>query len=301
MVNTATGIPFAPQDATRDESQLRRFLHGLAPVDDNDLAATAAELAGHTPEPDGALIDAMIGMIDFTSLAGTNTEGSVRALCRRARHPVPDAPDVPPVAAVCVYPDLVEAAADELAGSEVGLASVAGGFPAGRTPQAIKIAEVNHAVAAGATEIDLVLDRGSFLEERYGAVLDGIVAVKQICAHATLKVILETGELGTGDRVRAASWLALLAGADMVKTSTGKVTPAATLPATYLLAEAVRGWYEATGEQRGVKPAGGIRTTDQAARLVTLVREVTGLPELSSRSFRIGASSLLDDLLERRG
>ncbi|SNR38192.1 deoxyribose-phosphate aldolase [Haloechinothrix alba] len=300
MPHAAEDLPFAPGDAARDEAQLRRFLHGMPPIDDGDMQAEVAALTSEVPVPDGELIDTVIGMLDLTSLAATDTESSVRDLCGRARQPDPRAHGVPPVAAVCVYPDLVAAAATSLAGSGIGVASVAGGFPSGRTPLPVKLAEVEHAVSAGATEIDAVLDRGAFLEERYGTVFDGVAEVKRACGHATLKVILETGELVTAEQVRRASWLALLAGADILKTSTGKISPAASLPAMYLLADAVRGWHESTGERRGLKPAGGIRTTDDALRYLTLVRGTAGPRWSTPTLFRIGASGLLDDLLARR-
>ncbi|WP_317494638.1 deoxyribose-phosphate aldolase [Haloechinothrix sp. LS1_15] len=291
--------PGALAEATRDEARLRDFLHRLPTVDDDAVERRAtAEASGATPSP--AMLDSAIGMIDLTSLAATDTATTVRALCGRAQHPDPGSPEVPTVAAVCVFPDLVETAAAELADSGIGIASVAGGFPSGRTFRAVKRAEIEHATSAGATEIDTVLDRGAFLEGNYGAAFDDIVAAKQACGQARLKVILETGELGSAGQVRRACWLALLAGADFLKTSTGKSMPAATLSATYLLAETVRDWYAVTGQERGIKPAGGIRTTEDAVGHLAVAERVAGSRWPRAGLFRIGASSVLDDLVSRR-
>ena len=258
------------------------------------------------------LIDLAISMIDLTTLEGQDTPGKVAALCAKARHPGYGAP---PVAAVCVYPDMVEVAAPLLAGTGVKVASVATAFPSGRATLDVKLADVKSAVAAGADEVDMVIDRGAFLSGRYSAIYDEIVAVRAACSGAHLKVILETGELGTLDNVRRASWLAMLAGADFIKTSTGKVAPAATLPVTLVMLEAVRDWRVATGgsagdgsagdgtaggQMVGVKPAGGIRTTKDAIRFIVTVHETAGDDWLSARYFRIGASSLLNDLLMQR-
>jgi deoxyribose-phosphate aldolase len=207
---------------------------------------------------------------------------------------------VPQVAAVCVYPDLVATAKQALAGSGVRVASVATAFPSGRTALAVKIADVEYAVSQGADEVDMVIDRGAFLAGDYLAVYDEIVAVKRACGGAHLKVILETGELVTYDNVRRAGWLAMLAGADFIKTSTGKVQPAATLPVTLVMLEAVRDFRAATGRQVGVKPAGGIRTTKDAIRYLVVVNETAGEEWLSPEWFRFGASSLLNDLLMQR-
>jgi len=258
------------------------------------------------------LIDLAISMIDLTTLEGQDTPGKVAALCAKARHPGYGAP---PVAAVCVYPDMVEVAAPLLAGTGIKVASVATAFPSGRAALDVKLADVKSAVAAGADEVDMVIDRGAFLSGRYSAIYDEILAVRAACSGAHLKVILETGELGTLDNVRRASWLAMLAGADFIKTSTGKVAPAATLPVTLVMLEAVRDWRVATGgtvgegtvgegtaggQMVGVKPAGGIRTTKDAIRFIVTVHETAGDDWLSARYFRIGASSLLNDLLMQR-
>src|SRR5690606_19075297 len=245
-------------------------------------------------------IDLAISMIDLTTLEGQDTPGKVRALCAKAQRPDPSDRTVPQVAAVCVYPDLVGVAVEALAGSGIKVASVATGFPSGRTSLAVKEADTREAVAAGADEVDMVIDRGAFLAGRHGQVFDEIVAVKQACGDAHLKMILETGELATYDNVRRASWLAMLAGADFIKTSTGKVSPAATLPVTLIMLEAVRDFRDATGRQVGVKPAGGIRTTKDAIRYLVLVNETAGDDWLDPDWFRIGASSLLNDLLMQR-
>ncbi len=224
----------------------------------------------------------------------------MRSLCAKAAHPDASDPSAPPVAAVCVYPDLVETAVAALRGTHVQVASVATAFPSGRAALATKLYDVREAVAAGASEIDMVIDRGAFLSGRYLQVFDEIVATKRECGPAHLKVILETGELATLDNVRRASWLALLAGGDFIKTSTGKISPAATPPVALVMLEAVRDYYATTGERRGVKLAGGIRTTKEAVRYLVMVNEVAGDAWLTPTLFRFGASSLLNDLLQQR-
>jgi deoxyribose-phosphate aldolase len=249
-------------------------------------------------------IDMAISMIDLTTLEGADTPGKVRSLAAQARRPDPDHTDVPSVAAVCVYPDLVAVAVEALHGSGIAVASVATAFPSGRSSRAVKLADTALAVEAGATEIDMVIDRGAYLSGRYGAVYDEIVAVKKACGsgdrRAHLKAILETGELAGYDDVRRASWLALLAGADVIKTSTGKVSPAATLPVVQVMLQAVRDWCRATGERRGVKAAGGIRTAKDAIRHLVAVHEIAGPEWLTPELFRFGASALLGDLLRQR-
>ncbi|MCP2260475.1 deoxyribose-phosphate aldolase [Streptoalloteichus tenebrarius] len=295
-------LPAHLADAVRDDAALRRFLHGLPGVDQVGLEQRAAGLATRSIKKAAKLwaIDTAIRMVDLTTLEGADTPGKVRSLCAKARRPDPERPDVPRVAAVCVYPDLVEVAVAELAGTGVGVASVATAFPSGRSSRAVKLADTRLAVEAGASEVDMVIDRGAFLSGRYGEVFEEIVAVREACGEAHLKVILETGELATYDNVRRASWLALLAGADFIKTSTGKVSPAATLPVTHLMLGAVRDWHAQTGEARGVKPAGGIRTTKDAVRYLVAVHEVAGPRWLDPHLFRFGASSLLNDLLMQR-
>jgi deoxyribose-phosphate aldolase len=245
-------------------------------------------------------IDTAIRMVDLTTLEGADTPGKVRSLCAKAMRPDPADPTAPPVAAVCVYPDLVETAVGALRGSTVQIASVATAFPSGRASLATKLHDVRDAVAAGATEIDMVIDRGAFLAGHYLQVYEEIVATKAECGSAHLKVILETGELATLDNVRRASWLALLAGADFIKTSTGKINPAARPPVALVMLEAVRDFENATGELRGVKLAGGIRASKEAVRYLVMVNEVAGESWLTPELFRFGASSLLNDLLLQR-
>lgn len=294
-------------DVTASESSLRRFLHGLPGVDQVGAEARAATLATRSIKTTAKkfAIDLAISMIDLTTLEGQDTAGKVRALCAKAQRPDPSDASVPQVAAVCVYPDLVATAKHALAGNGVHVASVATGFPSGRTSLAVKEADTRDAVAAGADEVDMVIDRGAFLSGHYRQVFDEIVAVKQACVRpdgtsAHLKVILETGELATYDNVRRASWLAMLAGGDFIKTSTGKVSPAATLPVTLVMLEAVRDFRDTTGRQVGVKPAGGIRTSKDAIKNLVLVNETAGEDWLTPTWFRIGASSLLNDLLMQR-
>ncbi|MEZ7128770.1 deoxyribose-phosphate aldolase [Nonomuraea sp. AD125B] len=281
---------------------LRAYLHGLPGVDEVGVQRRAAGLATRSIKTTAKrqAIDLAIRMVDLTTLEGSDTPGKVRALAAKAVRPDPADPSVPSVAALCVYPDMIPTAARALAGTNVELASVATGFPAGRTSLEVKLSDTASAVAAGASEIDMVIDRGAFLAGDYAKVFDEIVAVKEQCGEAHLKVILETGELVTYDNVRRASWLALHAGADFIKTSTGKVAPAATLPVTLVMLEAVRDYRAATGRQAGVKPAGGIRTTKDAIRYLVLVKEIAGDDWLDPAWFRLGASTLLNDLLMQR-
>jgi deoxyribose-phosphate aldolase len=298
----SSGLPPELADATRDETTLRRFLHGLPGVDQVGVEQRAAGLATRSIKKASKLwaIDTAIAMVDLTTLEGADTHGKVRSLCAKARRPDPERSDVPQVAAVCVYSDLVATAVEALRGTPIGVASVATAFPSGRAAREIKLADVKEAVNAGASEVDMVIDRGAFLSGRYGQVFEEIQAVKQACGQAHLKVILETGELVTYDNVRRASWLAMLAGGDFIKTSTGKVSPAATLPVTHVMLQAVHDWHRATGDLIGVKPAGGIRTTKDAVRYLVAVHEVAGPEWLTPRLFRFGASSLLNDLLMQR-
>ncbi|GAA1357165.1 deoxyribose-phosphate aldolase [Catellatospora bangladeshensis] len=295
-------MPPALADAVRDDASLRRFLHGLPGVDQVGVEQRAAGLGTRSIKKDAKrwAIDTAISMVDLTTLEGADTPGKVRSLAAKARRPDPERPDVPRVAAVCVYPDMVETAADELRGTGVGVASVATAFPSGRSSLKVKLADTAFAVDAGATEVDMVIDRGAFLSGRYGQVFDEIVQVRHACGDAHLKVILETGELATYDNVRRASWLALLAGGDFIKTSTGKVSPAATLPVAHVMLQAVRDWRDRTGDLRGVKPAGGIRSTKDAIKYLVAVHEVAGPEWLTPALFRFGASTLLNDLLMQR-
>ncbi|MGH8963397.1 MAG: deoxyribose-phosphate aldolase [Jatrophihabitantaceae bacterium] len=290
------------QDVTRDDSSLRRFLHGLPGVDQVGAEGRAAALATRSIKTTAKAwaIDTAISMVDLTTLEGADTPGKVRSLCAKAARPDPTDASVPSVAAVCVYPDLVETAVHALRGTSVGVASVATAFPSGRASLDTKLHDVRDAVAAGSSEIDMVIDRGAFLAGRYLQVFEEIVATKAACGAAHLKVILETGELVTLDSVRRASWLALLAGGDFIKTSTGKVTPAATPPVALVMLEAVRDYYAITEDLRGVKLAGGIRTSKEAVRYLVMVNEVAGDDWLDPALFRFGASSLLNDLLQQR-
>jgi deoxyribose-phosphate aldolase len=298
----ATAVRSSLADETCDEASLRRFLQGLPGVDQVGVEQRAAGLGARSIKKGAKLwaIDTAISMVDLTTLEGADTHGKVRGLAAKAKRPDPERPDTPRVAAVCVYPDMVAVAVEALKGTGIAVASVATGFPAGRTSREIKLAEVAMAVDAGAGEVDMVIDRGAFLEGRYGQVFEEIQAIKAACGDAHLKVILETGELATYDNVRRASWLALLAGGDFIKTSTGKVSPAATLPVTHVMLQAVRDWRDTTGELRGVKPAGGIRTTKDAIKYLVAVHEVAGEEWLTPQLFRFGASSLLNDLLLQR-
>ena len=283
-------------------AELRAFLHGLPGVDRVGVEERAARLAGRSVKTSAKAeaIDLAISMVDLTTLEGADTAGKVRALCAKAAQPDPADASVPKVAAVCVYPDMVEVAVRALSGTGVGVASVATAFPSGRAPMEVKLADTRAAVAAGAAEIDMVIDRGAFLAGDYARVHEEIVAVREACGPAHLKVILETGELATYDNVRRASWLAMRAGADFIKTSTGKVSPAATLPVTLVMLEAVRDYRAATGRQVGVKPAGGIRTAKDAIKYLVLVKETAGPDWLRPGWFRLGASSVLNDLLMQR-
>lgn len=280
---------------------LRRFLHGLPGVDEVGANARVASLGTRSIKNDAKAwaIDLAIRMVDLTTLEGMDTRGKVRAMCAKALRPDPTDATVPSVAAVCVYGDLVSTAR-EVVGDRIHVAAVATAFPSGRSSLDVKLMDTRDAVAAGADEIDMVIDRGAFLSGDLALVHDEIVAVKEACGTAHLKVILETGELRTLDNVRRASWLAMLAGADFIKTSTGKVTPAATPPVTLVMLEAVRDFERATGRRIGVKAAGGIRTSKDAIKYLVLVNETVGDEWLTPDLFRFGASTLLNDLLLQR-
>jgi deoxyribose-phosphate aldolase len=303
----AAGAP-AYRDVTGSNASLRRFLHGLPGVDQVGAEARAATLGTRSIKTTAKAqaIDLAIAMVDLTTLEGQDTAGKVRALAAKALHPDPTDPTCPRTAAVCVYPDMVASAREVLGdGSGIKIAAVATAFPSGRVSLAVKLADTRDAVAAGADEIDMVIDRGAFLAGDYLKVHDEIVAVREVCrrpdgSEAHLKVIFETGELQTYDNVRRASWLAMVAGAHFIKTSTGKVQPAATLPVTLVMLEAVRDFRAATGQMVGVKPAGGIRTTKDAIKYLVMVNEVAGTDWLDPHWFRFGASTLLNDLLMQR-
>ncbi|MGY1735243.1 deoxyribose-phosphate aldolase [Geodermatophilus sp. SYSU D00684] len=295
--------PAAPfDDVTRSDAALRAFLHGLPGVDQVGAEQRAATLGTRSIKTTAKAwaIDTAISMVDLTTLEGADTPGKVRSLAAKARRPDPGDPTAPSVAAVCVYGDLAGVAREVLQGTGIHVAAVATAFPSGRASREVKLADVRDAVGNGADEIDMVIDRGAFLAGRYLEVFEEIVAVKEACGDAHLKVILETGELVTYDNARRASWLAMLAGADFIKTSTGKISPAATLPVCLVMLEAVRDFRAATGTQVGVKPAGGIRTTKDAVKHLVLVNETAGADWLSPDWFRLGASSLLNDLLLQR-
>jgi deoxyribose-phosphate aldolase len=290
---------FDVADVATSDAGLRQVLHGLPGIDQVGVAERVAALATRSIKKDAKLaaLDLAIRMIDLTTLEGADTPGKVRAMCAKARYPGNDAP---PVAAVCVYPDLVTVAKEAVAGSSVAVASVATAFPSGRASLAVKLADVREAVAAGADEVDMVIDRGAFLAGHYGQVYAEMRAVREACGLAHLKVILETGELATLDNVARASWLAMMAGADFIKTSTGKVTPAATPAVALVMLGAVRDFEQTSGRRVGVKVAGGIRTAKDAIRYLVIVNEVAGQAWLTPALFRIGASTLLNDLLMQR-
>ncbi|KEF07272.1 deoxyribose-phosphate aldolase [Kitasatospora aureofaciens] len=303
----AAGRLASMADVTASDGALRRFLHGLPGVDAVGLQARAATLGTRSIKTTAKAyaIDLAISMIDLTTLEGADTPGKVRALCAKGIHPDPTDRGTPKVAAICVYPDMVATAKEALTGSGIHVASVATAFPAGRAALPVKLADTRDAVAAGADEIDMVIDRGAFLSGRYLTVFEEIKQVKEACrredgSYAHLKVIFETGELQTYDNVRRVSWLAMLAGADFIKTSTGKVAVNATPPVTLLMLEAVRDFHATTGVQVGVKPAGGIRTTKDAMKYLVMVNETLGDQWLTADWFRFGASSLLNDLLMQR-
>ncbi|GLI25892.1 2-deoxyribose-5-phosphate aldolase [Agromyces rhizosphaerae] len=297
-----------------DDATLRRYLHGIPGVDAVGLEQRAAGLGTRSIKTSSKrwALDKIIELIDLTTLEGADTPGKVRSLVAKALRPDASDPTTPRVAAVCVYGDMVPHAVEALGAAHgdpddglVSVAAVATAFPSGRSSLAIKLQDTADAVAAGADEIDMVIDRGAFLAGRYGQVFDEIAQVKEACARpdgtsASLKVILETGELNTYDNVRRASWLAILAGGDFIKTSTGKVQPAATLPVTLLMLEVVRDWHRLTGQRIGVKPAGGIRSSKDAIKYLVTVAETVGEEWLQPHLFRYGASSLLNDVLMQR-
>ncbi|MEO3775385.1 deoxyribose-phosphate aldolase [Micromonospora sp. B11E3] len=312
MTATATSARSDLSELGRSETALRTFLNGLPGVDQVGAEQRAAQLSTRSIKTTAKAqaIDLAIRMVDLTTLEGADTPGKVQALAAKALRPDPADPSCPHVGAVCVYPAMVPHVAEVLRGTGVHLASVATAFPSGQAPLEVKLADTRAAVADGADEIDMVINRGAFLAGRYKEVFDEIVAVKEACGgadagrqgrpRAHLKVILETGELATYDNVRRASWLAMLAGGDFIKTSTGKVPVAATMPVTLVMLEAVRDFRAATGRQVGVKPAGGIRTSKDAIRYLVMVNETVGADWLDPNWFRFGASSLLNDLLMQR-
>ena len=287
-------------------ASIKGLLKTLSPVDQVGADARAAMLATRSIKTASKkwAIDMAISMIDLTTLEGSDTDGKVKAICNKAIRPDPTDPTVPHVGAICVYNDMVATARkhlDESGGHDIPVAAVSTAFPSGRASLEVKERDTRDAIADGATEIDMVIDRGAFLSGDLEKVYSEIVYIKSLCGDkAHLKVILETGELVTYDNVRKASFLAMAAGADFIKTSTGKVAPAATAPVVLVMLEAVRDFYQMTGVRIGVKPAGGIRTTKDAIKQLVLVKETAGDEWLNPELFRIGASALLNDLLMQR-
>jgi len=281
------------------ELPLEPRLPRIGSIDQVAVEARAADLAKRSIKREAKLyaLELAIRMIDLTTLEGADTPGKVAALASKAVRPAPSDASIPSVAAICVYPNLVATAKQRVAGSGVKVASVATAFPSGQSPTRVKVEEVREAVELGADEIDMVIDRGAFLSGRYAKVFDEIVQVKEACGEAHLKVILEVGELGTYDNVRRASLLAMAAGADFIKTSTGKLPAAATLPVTLVMLEAIRDVHDETGRKVGMKPSGGIRVSKQAVQYLVQLHETLGPEWLTPDLYRLGASSLLNDVL----
>src|SRR6266536_5121629 len=281
------------------ELPLEPRLPRIGAIDQVAVEARAGELAKRSIKKDAKLfaLELAIRCMDLTTLEGSDTPGKVGALCSKAIRPDPTDTQIPSVAAVCVYPNLVPTAVERVRGSDVKVASVATAFPSGQSPLEAKLEEVRWVVEQGADEVDMVTDRGAFLAGRYAKVYDEIVRVKEACGHAHLKVILEVAELGTYDNVRRASLLAIAAGGDFIKTSTGKLPGAATLPVTLCMLEAIRDVYEETGRMVGMKPAGGIRQSKQAVQYLVQLHETLGPDWLTPDLYRLGASSLLNDVL----
>jgi deoxyribose-phosphate aldolase len=288
------------------EASLKNYLNTLSGVDQVGANTRAAMLSTRSIKTSSKrwAIDTAISMVDLTTLEGADTVGKVEAICTKAVRPDPTDSSVPSVGAICVYNDMVSVARkhlDLIGGKHVPVAAVSTAFPSGRASIEVKVLDTQDAIDAGASEIDMVIDRGAFLEGRLIDVFNEIVTIRQVCGDkAHLKVIFETGELVTYDNVRKASFLAMAAGADFIKTSTGKVAPAATAPVVLVMLEAVRDFYEMTQKRIGVKPAGGIRNTKDAIKQLVLVKEVAGEEWLNSKLFRVGASALLNDLLMQR-
>ena len=273
------------------------------PIDSVGIDERVARITARSIKKDTKLqaLHLALSMIDLTTLEGKDTPGKVKQLCYKAMHPADHLGPLPTVAAVCVYPTHVRTAKQALNGSSIKVASVATGFPSGNVPLKNKLSETKFAVQEGADEIDMVINRGAFLQGHYQKVFDEIAAIKEACGEARLKVILETGELGSLDNVRYASDIAIAAGADFIKTSTGKIQPAATLPVTLVMLQAIRDHYDATGVQIGMKPAGGISTGKVAIQYLVMVHEILGEAWLTPEWFRFGASSLANDILLQLG
>jgi len=297
---TASVVPAAKAlPAPVTAAGLKAYLGGVPTVDEVTVAERVAGLGTRSIKRDSkrAALELAIRMMDLTTLEGQDTPGKVSQLSSKAVRPDPTDPSIPAVAAVCVYPNMVPIAKAAVAGSGVKVASVATYFPSGQAPIDLKVAETERVVAMGADEVDMVIDRGAFLSGRFLDVFDEIRQVKEACGDAHLKVILETGELATLDNVRKASMLAMAAGADFIKTSTGKVAPAATLPVTLVMLEAIRDFRAITGQMVGMKPAGGIRTAKDSIKYLVVLNETLGREWMTPDRFRFGASSLLNDVL----
>jgi deoxyribose-phosphate aldolase len=281
------------------ELPLEPRLPRIGSIDQVGVEERAAALSRRSIKKDSKLfaLELAVRMTDLTTLEGADTPGKIAALASKAARPDPADTTVPPVAAICIYPDLIHVALERLEDTPVKVAAVATAFPSGRSPLDLKVEEARRAADAGAEEIDMVIDRGAFLSGQYAKVYEEVRQVKEAIGDAHLKVILETGELGTYDNVRRASLLAIAGGADFIKTSTGKISPAATLPVTLVMLEAARDVYEETGRKIGVKAAGGIREAKDAVRHLVLVNETLGPEWLTPDLFRFGASTLLNDLL----
>jgi len=280
-------------------AHLGSLMRGVRSVDQVGVEERVAALSKRSIKKQSKLwaLDLAIRCMDLTTLEGADTPGKVAALCAKGLRPSPGDDAIPPVAAICIYPSMVPAAVAHVRGTGVRVASVATAFPSGQSFTDVKVAETREAVAAGADEIDMVIDRGAFLAGDHEKVYEEIGTVKEACGAAHLKVILETGELGTYDSVRRASVLAMAAGADFIKTSTGKIQPAATLPVSLVMMEAIRDFHRETGRAVGFKPAGGIRTAKQAIAYLVLLWETLGQDWMTPERFRLGASSLLNDVL----
>ena len=289
----------APVLARGFELPLEPRLPRIGSIDAVAVEARAEDLGRRSIKRESKVfaLELAIRMMDLTTLEGADTPGKIAALASKAIRPDPSDPNIPSVAALCVYPNLVPHALERLRGSGVKVASVATAFPSGQAPLDVKVREVEEVVAMGADEVDMVIDRGAFLSGRYAKVYDEIVRVKEACGDSHLKVILEVGGLGTYDNVRRASLLAIAGGADFVKTSTGKLASAATLPVTLVMLEAIRDVYEETGRMVGMKPAGGIRHAKQAVQYLVQLHETLGVEWLTPDLYRLGASSLLNDVL----
>jgi deoxyribose-phosphate aldolase len=281
------------------ELPLEPRLPRIGSIDQVAVEERAAALARRSIKREAKLwaLELAVRMMDLTTLEGADTPGKVAGLASKGIRPDPADPSVPSVAAICVYPNLVPPAVERTRGTGVKVASVATGFPSGQTSTQLKVAETREVVELGADEVDMVIDRGAFLSGRYAKVYDEIVQVKEACGDAHLKVILEVGELGTYDTVRRASLIAMAAGADFIKTSTGKLAAAATLPVTLVMLEAIRDVHDETGRRVGMKPAGGIRTSKQAVQYLVQLYETLGAEWMTPDLYRLGASSLLNDVL----